>query len=431
MIDIRLPKPFPEQLEILNHPAKRKIIVAGRRWGKTEVGSIDACQDFLNGKRVLLTSTTQDQADIFWMRIKGYLAPLFAPKYADKNESRRIIEGARGLGLIKVKTGRDPDTLRGGDWDKIIIDEAALLEPESWYSVFIPMLLDTNGDALFLSTPLRNWFYYLCQDAIADDSGIWQLWHKTTMDNPHISQEAIDIMVRDMPSNAYVREILAEFPDNDGVFKNVDKCAYSPLPMPYRAMLFMGLDWGRHNDFTVMTLIDANTGKVVAWKRIKEMDWATQRQAIIEFCREWLKAGSIIFCLAESNSIGEPNIEALTKEMHEAGVVKLVGKTWNFIIQGFAMTAISKPLIVNALQLAFEREEIGIPDDIVFKNELLNYAMAVSKSNHFTYSAPIGFHDDIVVALMLAWYAATLAINRQGQNSAPIYLDMVNKIGNY
>lgn len=425
MPDVRLPKPFPTQLEIIKHPAKRKILIAGRRYGKTEVGSIDASIDFLHGKRVLLTSTTQDQADIFWERLKRYLAPLFHTGYADKNEGRRIIEGGKGLGLLRIKTGRDPDTLRGGDWDKIIVDETALLDPDAWYSVFMPMLLDTNGSALLMGSPRRrNWFYHLYHEAQLDTTGTWQTWHKTTMDNPHITQEALAILIRDMPQDIYKQEILAEFISEDGVFKNVWDSVYSPMPTPYRGMLFMGLDWGRYNDFTVMVLLDANTGKVVAWRRIKEMDWATQRAAIINFITPWLNAQSQIMCLAESNSIGEPNIEALRSEIAEL-------KYKRFIIQPFVMTATSKPTLINALQLAFERGEIKIPDDGIFIDEIVNYEVTASKAGRLSYSAPIGFHDDIVVALMLAWYAATIVNYRQEQSNAPIYLDMSNKIGNY
>lgn len=427
MPDVLLPEPFPSQLEIINHPAKRKVLIAGRRFGKTEVGAIDGSIDFAHGKRVLLTSTTQDQADIFWERLKRYLAPLFGIGYAYKNEGRRIIEGAAGtnLGIIRVKTGRDPDTLRGGDWDKIIVDETALLDPDAWYSVFMPMLLDTNGGALLMGSPRRrNWFYHLYNEAKRDTTGTWQTWHKTTMDNPHISAEALAILIRDMPQDIYKQEILAEFISEDGVFKNVWESTYSPLPAPYRGMLFMGLDWGRYNDFTVMVLLDANTGKVVAWRRIKEMDWQTQRAAIINFTSGWLNAGSQIMCLAESNSIGEPNIEALRAEMAELRYKR-------FIITPFTMTATSKPMLINALQLAFERGEVRIPDDGVFIDEITNYEVTASNAGRLSYSAPIGFHDDIVVALMLAWYAATLVIYRQEQNNAPIYLDMVNKIGNY
>ncbi len=46
-----------------------------------------------------------------------------------------------------------------------------------------------------------------------------------------------------------------------------------------------------------------------------------------------------------------------------------------------------------------------MPDDPQVIDELELYEYKVSKSGNVSYSAPEGFHDDIVMALCLAWSA--------------------------
>ena len=42
MAKILLPEPLPHQLDVLRHPARSKVVVCGRRWGKSLLGLI-AC----------------------------------------------------------------------------------------------------------------------------------------------------------------------------------------------------------------------------------------------------------------------------------------------------------------------------------------------------------------------------------------------------
>ncbi len=133
-------------------PAKRKVICAGRRSGKTEMATLMAIRNDENrlglayGSQVLITSTTQDQADVSWRRLKNWLRPLIDNHDASKNESHRVIEW--GDGRVRVKTGWDADVLRGEDADLLILDECARLDPMAWYEVGAPMLADRDGTAV-------------------------------------------------------------------------------------------------------------------------------------------------------------------------------------------------------------------------------------------------------------------------------------------
>jgi len=61
----RLREPHDRQREILDSPAKRRMIRAGRRGGKTTGSGIIAVKVFLNEDRVLCAAPTEDQISSF------------------------------------------------------------------------------------------------------------------------------------------------------------------------------------------------------------------------------------------------------------------------------------------------------------------------------------------------------------------------------
>jgi hypothetical protein len=66
---VLLKKPHPKQLAFINSEAKRKIIRAGRRGGKTVGVAILAVRMFLKARRVLYGAPTAEQVDRFWTEV--------------------------------------------------------------------------------------------------------------------------------------------------------------------------------------------------------------------------------------------------------------------------------------------------------------------------------------------------------------------------
>lgn len=366
--------------------AKRRVVCTGRRAGKTTLGALLAAQVLLRKQKVLIASTSQDQSDIFWRYLRTWLMPLTQVGLLYRNESKRVIE--LGNGLLRVKTGRDADVLRGFDADVLILDECAYLEPEAWYEVGAPMMADRGGTALFLSTPVRrNWFYGLYQRAISDTTGRWEAFHATTLDNPHLNREAVGELVSDMTEEAYRQEILAEFLEGQGqVFRNIAECATAPMVDPYPGTFVMGVDTAQRQDYTVAVVMDADTRTMVDMIRFNSVPWTTYRERIAALVQRW-GVERVIF---ETNSIGGPNFEALAMD--------------GLPVIAFETTATSKPPLIQSLALAFERREIRIQDRPVLTGELGAYEYKISAQGRPSYSAPEGLHDDTVMALALAWH---------------------------
>jgi hypothetical protein len=206
----------------MDHRAKRKVVRAGRRGGKTTGMSIYAVEQFLAGRRVLYAAPTADQLGAFWRHVLTALREPIDAGVFRKNETEHFVEVELTEQRIRAKTAWNADTLRGDYADVLILDEWQLMNEEAWDRVGAPMLLDNNGDAVFIYTPpsLASRSVSKARDpqhaakmfkrAQQDDSGRWATFHFRSADNPHISADALADIAKDMTALAYRQEILAE-----------------------------------------------------------------------------------------------------------------------------------------------------------------------------------------------------------------------------
>ena len=206
----------------MDSTAKRRVIRAGRRGGKTTGMAIYAVEQFLAGHRVLYAAPTADQLGAFWRNVVNALRDPIDKKVFTKNETEHAIDLAGTEQRIRAKTAFNADTLRGDYADVLILDEFQLINEESWDRVGAPMLLDNNGDAIFIYTPpsLHSRSMSKARDpqhaaklfkrAAGDTTGRWATFHFASADNPHISLEALADITQDMTALAYRQEILAE-----------------------------------------------------------------------------------------------------------------------------------------------------------------------------------------------------------------------------
>ena len=219
---IHLPEPHDKQRSFIDSPAKRKVVRAGRRAGKTVGIGIYAVEKFLKLRRILYTVPTSEQVDRFWTTITRALYEPIKAGVFKKNETEHTIELPRTETRIRAKTAWDADSLRGDYGDELIFDEWQLMNEEAWGTVGAPMLLDNNGNATFVYTPRSlhsrsiskagdpQHAAKLFKRAAADKSSRWATFNFTSMDNPHLSREALDEITGDMTNLAYRMEILAE-----------------------------------------------------------------------------------------------------------------------------------------------------------------------------------------------------------------------------
>lgn len=224
-VQIHLPKPHTKQQEFIQSASKRRVVRAGRRGGKTVASAIYAVERFLAGKRILYAAPTSEQLGRFWATVTRALSPLTDQKILYRNETEHIIERRGTENRLKAKTAWNADSLRGDYADELILDEWQLMNEDAWGLVGAPMLLDNDGNAIFIYTPPSLHSRSASKARDPQHAGKlfrkasqlqhtqperWAAFHFTSMDNPHISQNALDEITGDMTNLAYRMEILAE-----------------------------------------------------------------------------------------------------------------------------------------------------------------------------------------------------------------------------
>ena len=200
---------------------RRGIIRAGRRFGKTTFAATMAASYFMAGYRVLYAAPTAQQLGAFWREIKRAFRTDIEVKTIRANETEHSLEIPYSSASIRAQTAWNADTLRGSNADLLIFDEWQLMDEDAWESVGQPMLLDTNGDALFLYTPpsirtrgvrskARNKRHAADLFKRAENLPHWQTWHYASRVNPILSRRALELLTQDMPEIARRQEIEAE-----------------------------------------------------------------------------------------------------------------------------------------------------------------------------------------------------------------------------
>jgi hypothetical protein len=198
------------QAVVANSKKRFRLIVGGRRWGKSILSVRELCKVARHpDKRVMYVSPTYQMCrNIVWTPLKNKLRDLNWIKKV--NESRLEILLTNNS-LIMLRGADNPDSLRGIGLDFLVCDETADLKPEVWTEVLRPTLSDRQGSALFTGTPKGkgNYFYDLFQTATTDDS--WGAWQFTTAEGGNVSEEEIEAAKKGLDKKTFAQEYLASF----------------------------------------------------------------------------------------------------------------------------------------------------------------------------------------------------------------------------
>jgi len=322
-----------------------------------------------------------------WRLATRAVRPMEAAGLCKVQKAERVIE-FRGGGWLGVYTADNAGSILGDAFDLVVLDEAARYYEGVWSEVIQPTLADRNGRAIMISTPRgRNWFWHEWQRGKSDDVPEYASWRLPSADNPNPwIRRAAELARARVPDMVYRQEWLAEFiSDGGAVFRHV-RDRVSAVAGPVEGHHYVvGADWGKLNDFTVLTVVDLTERAVVEIDRFNQIDYVMQRGRLVALCERY----EPLSVIAERNAMGEPIIEELLRE--------------GLPVRGFTTTNASKAQAIEGLALAFERGTITIPDDDTLTGELLAFTATRLPSGLLRYEAPAGLHDDCVMSLALAW----------------------------
>jgi|694.fasta_scaffold23364_10 hypothetical protein len=341
-----------------------------------------------NGSVGMWVSPVYSQAKKVFQELTDTIAGTGLTKSVNKSElTITFINGS----VIYFRSGEREDTLRGYTLNYLIVDEAAYIKNDVWNTVLRPTVLVKGKKVLFISTPKgRNWFYDVAMRGSSDEYPTYKTFYATSFDTPFITAEELEEAKLSLPESIYKQEILAEFIDDGGeVFSSVNTCSVLTSYPPFVSgeKYYAGLDFGRQNDYTVLTILNSK-GEVVDFYRERQKSWDIIISEVVQKLRMWKP-----MTYAEVNSIGDVLFETIKKQY--AGV------------QPFVTNSDTKQNMIEDLIMGMNESKLLLPTKELNEHlyrELSSFSYEYSpRTRRVKYGAPNGFHDDTVISLALAF----------------------------
>jgi PBSX family phage terminase large subunit len=201
----------PIQQQVANDNHRFKVVIGGRRMGKTFLAIREMCYQARLPNRLIwyVTSSYRAAKMIAFKELKQRLI--------DLNWVRKINESELSVTLknnttIALKGADNFQSLRGIKLSYCVIDEAAQVQSDAFYEVIRPALADSQGGVLFISTPLgkNNWTFDLYNKE-KEDPDNWKSWQFTTLEGGFVSDEEIEQARQDMSEKQFNQEFNATF----------------------------------------------------------------------------------------------------------------------------------------------------------------------------------------------------------------------------
>ena len=234
------------QGEVFNSDKRFRVLVAGRRFGKSYLSCIELLRGAINrpGETYFYCAPTYRMAkDIAWKELKRLVPKVWIQS---KNETDLRLELINGS-TIELKGTENAMALRGRSLAGVVLDEAAFMDRDVWAEVIRPALADKQGWALFISTPdgTASWFYDMwcfCGEQEWDD---WKRWSFTTIEGGNVAPEEVEAAREQLDARTFRQEFEASFENLTGLVAvsfsddNIDKEVQDLHMLP----LLLGLDF--------------------------------------------------------------------------------------------------------------------------------------------------------------------------------------------
>ena len=231
------------QTKIFEDASRFKVVVAGRRFGKTVLALwvlIAAAYLKANSINWYTAPTYRQAKQIAWAMLRGFLPP---EAVASKNETDLTMTLTNGS-AISLRGADNYDSLRGVGLDSLVLDEYADMAAEVWTEVLRPALSDKLGTALFIGTPAGfNHLYDLWIEA--DNKPDWKAWQFTTKDGGNVPLDELEAARLDLDERTYRQEYEASFASLTGrVYYEFDRLLnVSDALVDTKAELLIGMDF--------------------------------------------------------------------------------------------------------------------------------------------------------------------------------------------
>lgn len=377
---VKFPQHHKAQLQILKSTARFRVIMAGRRFGKSYLCVSKCIYELLKPKiEIAYITPTFDLGREFFNDIVSFLPPAIV-KSANKTNLR--IELRNGS-FIKFISGNEMEKqLRGKKFHFVIVDECSLIPHwDEGFKALRNTLADYKGHCWFISTPRGyDHFYRLYQKGLNREDG-YESFHFTTYDNPHMDREEIDAIKAESTEASFNQENLAIPSENaSAVVPSKFIIENTIKELSDEPTVIYGIDVASKFDYTVITGLSA-TGKMTYFNRFRDK-WIVTKEAIKALPDN-------IYKVMDSTGAGDVVYEELSEVVPN--------------LHNFVFTSTSKGQLIKKLALSVEKGLLKFNE--ITGQELSTYEYKYNyTTGNLSYNAISGAHDDAVIALGLCNY---------------------------
>lgn len=383
---VQLPKPLSYQKDIIDwtdDPSVKYItFLKSRQSGGSFLNKLLVAKWSLENNNIKIgyITPTLKLSKLFFKELVKSLQPFII----NENRTDLIIEFNTGS-YVQFFSAESKDSIRGFQFNYVIMDEAAFMNTDDINLIIRPTWMVIGKKIIFTSTPNGNQgFFYDQYNLCLNNEPGHKLKQISIYDNPFVSKDDIEAIRKQIPERVWQQEYLARFVNGSGtVFTNYTNCIGEPIFK--QDINYAAIDWGKVNDFTVLTIINQHK-EVQHIYRVNNLEYTQQVLIIADI----LKKYNVKRVISEENNIGTVVNEMLKKLYPNVTTVNLDN-------------SLKKDIIENLI-VGFEQEDITIPDNEVLLRELQSFSCTYNPSTQSVkYSAPSGLHDDCVISLAYAY----------------------------
>jgi hypothetical protein len=393
-------KMVPWQILVLLSKARVKVMLCGRRAGKTcALAGLIIDMSFKKvGAISHYVSPSYARSRAFHRLLKTIASPLISSSTIQPVPTIIWINGS----VTTCRSFDRPDLLRGDASDLICLDEACQASKDDVDTVLRPMLSDRRGTLVLASTPLGyDWVNELWEKGQKGDKFI-ESWRFPTSAGPAFQSKEgkaeLYMIKSQVPSVVYDQEydaipaanLARVFPKLD-----LDRCIISsPAPSgPNPNVRFScGIDVGKVRDHGAI-VVESSDYMIVHAERIPlNTPYEIQAKRAADVCRKW---GAV--CTIDATGGGAGG--------HALGPDAVIAIYRNLIpgVRELAWNTSSKEKMVQGLCVDIEQYRIQIPSqfqELLFEMSIYQYTLKIG--GFYRYSAPKGQRDDLVSAFLMA-----------------------------
>jgi len=201
------------QREVFQNDARFKVVVAGRRTGKTRFAAamliIKALECTHKDATVLYASPTFAMSKVLmWDLVQDLARPVMAKANINDGEIT-LINGVK----IRIRGADNPDSLRGYKLYYAVLDESKDMRENVWPLVIRPALSDLRGGALIIGTPEPGESQFRTQYEMGQNGEDveWKSWLFPTICNELIDPKEIEAARRSLSTAQFEQEFNANF----------------------------------------------------------------------------------------------------------------------------------------------------------------------------------------------------------------------------